>query len=160
LRLGCPVPSVVKNPELPRHGNFFAKFSTPWKKLSTPWKIVSTPWKFRIFDGKRGSGAEHTGKGGTARPRPGHASTSAEPPHLICAFAQLCKCAISIWHGDARPDEGGAGFVAPEGGTANRRNSFRPSDWRTRMRGCACRWLLGCGGGARWCSLLPFRRNK
>jgi hypothetical protein len=38
-----------KNPELPRHGNFLADFSTAWKKLSTAWKTFSTPWKFRIF---------------------------------------------------------------------------------------------------------------
>jgi hypothetical protein len=49
LRLCCPARSAAENPELPRHGNFFATFSTPWKKLSTPWKLFSTPWKFRIF---------------------------------------------------------------------------------------------------------------
>jgi hypothetical protein len=44
-------PATLKNPELPRHGNFFSNFSIAWKKLSTPWKIFSTPWKFRISDG-------------------------------------------------------------------------------------------------------------
>jgi hypothetical protein len=28
-------------PELPRHGNFFANFSTAWKNLSTPWKTFA-----------------------------------------------------------------------------------------------------------------------
>jgi hypothetical protein len=46
------------NPELPHHGNFFAHFSTAWKKLSTPWKIFSTPWKFRIFCHKGRRAAE------------------------------------------------------------------------------------------------------
>jgi hypothetical protein len=52
LHLRPSAASAVENPELPRHGNFFARFSTAWKKLSTLWKNFSIAWKFRIFSAR------------------------------------------------------------------------------------------------------------